>query len=249
MLVIFSALIGAAVGKAISIFAYIIPHRMELDWHKEAQEALALDPDEIPFDPDRPAPKASISEIFSLSILCAALFGIVAWLAPAGVIQASLFCAFLLGLVLLSWIDARTYLLPDVLVYPLLWVGLLANLNGLFVPLDQAVIGAVAGYSSFWFIAKLFAVIRKKEGMGHGDFKLLAAIGAWLGWMALPWVVILACVVGIFIAVGRAALSKRIHSGPIPFGPSLAVSGALLGFLHLTQFGGVTGFLRWLNLA
>lgn len=208
-----------------------------------------VDPDDVPFDPSKPAHRPSLMEFLGLSVLCAVLCGSATWVAPSGHLQAGYFCVFLLGLVLLSWIDARTYLLPDALVYPLLWVGLIANINGSFVPLDQAVIGAVAGYSSFWLIAKLFALIRRKEGMGHGDFKLLAAIGAWLGWTSLPWIAVLACVVGLVMAIVRAAVSKGGRSGPIPFGPSLALAGAILGFVHLSHDGGITGFLRIMNLA
>ena len=103
---------------------------------------------------------------------------------------------FLWALLALTFIDFDTQLLPDDLTLPLLWAGLLANLFGLFVPLRDAVIGAIAGYLALWIVYWLFKLIRGKEGMGYGDFKLLAALGAWLGWQMLPLIVLLSSVVG-----------------------------------------------------
>ena len=105
-------------------------------------------------------------------------------------------CVFLWTLLALTFIDFDTQLLPDDLTLPLLWAGLLANLFGLFVPLHDAVIGAIAGYLALWIVYWLFKLIRGKEGMGYGDFKLLAALGAWLGWQMLPLIVLLSSVVG-----------------------------------------------------
>src|SRR4051812_31010284 len=108
-------------------------------------------------------------------------------------------CLFLWTLLGLTWIDFDTQLLPDNMTLPLLWGGLIANLWGLFVPLPAAVIGAVAGYLTLWSIYWLFKLIRGKEGMGYGDFKLLAALGAWLGWQMLPVIVLLSSVVGAIV--------------------------------------------------
>ena len=110
-------------------------------------------------------------------------------------------CAFLWTLLALTFIDFDTQLLPDDLTLPLLWGGLLANLFGLFAPLREAVIGAIAGYLSLWSIYWLFKLIRGKEGMGYGDFKLLAALGAWLGWKMLPLIVLGSSVVGAAIGI------------------------------------------------
>ena len=105
-------------------------------------------------------------------------------------------CVFLWMLLALTFIDFDTQLLPDNLTLPLLWAGLVANLLGLFVSLRDAVIGAIAGYLALWIVYWLFKLIRGKEGMGYGDFKLLAALGAWLGWQMLPLIILLSSVVG-----------------------------------------------------
>ncbi|GAB3268940.1 prepilin peptidase [Chitinimonas naiadis] len=130
-------------------------------------------------------------------------------------------------MVALFWIDADTYLLPDSLTLPLLWLGLLFNLQGTYVPLQQAVVGAVAGYLCLWSVYWLFKLATGKEGMGYGDFKLLAAIGAWLGWQSLPIVVLLSSVVGAVIGVAMIVLAKRGWSKPLPFGPYLAIAGLI----------------------
>ncbi len=142
-------------------------------------------------------------------------------------------CAFLWTLLALTFIDFDTQLLPDDLTLPLLWGGLLANLFGLFVSLREAVIGAVAGYLVLWSIYWLFKLIRGKEGMGYGDFKLLAALGAWLGWKALPLIVLGSSVVGAFIGISLVAFKGRDHNVPLAFGPYLAIAGMIVLF-----FGG-----------
>jgi len=107
---------------------------------------------------------------------------------------------------------------------------LLVNLNGWFVPLNSAVIGAVAGYLSLWTIYWLFKLIRGKEGMGYGDFKLLAALGAWLGWQMLLVIVLLSSVVGAVIGISLIVFKGRDHSVPMAFGPYLAIAGAIAMF-------------------
>ncbi len=139
-------------------------------------------------------------------------------------------CGFLWVLVALTGIDFDTQLLPDDLTLPLLWAGLLVNVTGMFAPLRDAVIGAAAGYLSLWAIYWLFKLIRGKEGMGFGDFKLLAALGAWLGWQMLPVIVLLSSVVGTAIGVGLIVFKGRDHSIPLAFGPYLAIAGAIAMF-------------------
>jgi leader peptidase (prepilin peptidase)/N-methyltransferase len=139
-------------------------------------------------------------------------------------------CAFLWTLLALTFIDFDTQLLPDNLTLPLLWGGLLANLYGLFVPLSEAVVGAIAGYLSLWSIYWLFKLIRGKEGMGYGDFKLLAALGAWLGWKMLPLIVLLSSVVGAAIGITLVVMKGRDHSVPLAFGPYLAIAGGIALF-------------------
>jgi leader peptidase (prepilin peptidase)/N-methyltransferase len=139
-------------------------------------------------------------------------------------------CVFLWTLLALALIDADTQYLPDDLTLPLLWAGLIANLFGLFTPLPSAVIGAVAGYLSLWTVYWLFKLIRGKEGMGYGDFKLLAALGAWLGWKMLPLIILLSSVAGAVIGLALIAFRGRDHTTPLPFGPYLALAGAIALF-------------------
>jgi leader peptidase (prepilin peptidase)/N-methyltransferase len=135
--------------------------------------------------------------------------------------------AFLLiwALIALTFIDLDTFFLPDSITYPLIWLGLLVNLNGLFAPLETAVIGAVAGYVSLWTVYQLFRLLTGKEGMGFGDFKLLAALGAWLGWTMLPLVILLSSLIGACIGIGMIVLAGHDRAKPIPFGPYLALAG------------------------
>jgi leader peptidase (prepilin peptidase)/N-methyltransferase len=143
-------------------------------------------------------------------------------------------CAFLWTLLALTGIDFDTQFLPDNLTLPLLWGGLIANLHGLFVPLQDAVVGAIAGYLVLWSIFWLFKLIRGKEGMGYGDFKLLAALGAWLGWKMLPLIVLGSSVVGACIGIGLVAFKGRDHNVPLAFGPYLAIAGAVALFFGPT---------------
>ncbi len=128
-------------------------------------------------------------------------------------------------LIALAVIDYDEQLLPDNLTLPLLWIGLLVNFNGVFVTLHDAVIGAAAGYCSLWFVAWIFKTLTGKDGMGHGDFKLLAALGAWLGWQALPIIILLSSLVGAIIGISAIVALGRDREMKIPFGPYLASAG------------------------
>ena len=139
-------------------------------------------------------------------------------------------CGLLWTLLALTFIDLDSQLLPDDLTLPLLWGGLMVNLFEVFVPLSEAVIGAVAGYVSLWSVYWAFKLIRGKEGMGYGDFKLLAALGAWMGWKALPAIVLLSSAVGAVIGIALVLAKHRDHQQPLPFGPYLAVAGAIALF-------------------
>lgn len=130
-------------------------------------------------------------------------------------------------LVALAFIDLDTQLLPDDLTLPLLWAGLALNLGGTFVPIREAVIGAMAGYGILWSIYWAFKLLTGKEGMGYGDFKLLAALGAWFGWQALPAIVLLSSVVGAVVGVSLMLFARHRRDTPIPFGPYLAGAGLL----------------------
>jgi len=129
------------------------------------------------------------------------------------------------GLLAMSLIDADHQLLPDALVLPLLWLGLIVNAFGLFATLPDALWGAVGGYLALWIVFWLFKLVTGKEGMGHGDFKLLAMLGAWGGWQVLPLTILLSSLVGAILGVILLRLRNAAHSTPIPFGPYLAIAG------------------------
>ena len=137
---------------------------------------------------------------------------------------------FIWTLLALSFIDFDTQLLPDALTLPLLWLGLCFNLSGIYTDLGSAVIGAMAGYLALWLVYWGFKLATGKEGMGYGDFKLLAAIGAWLGWSVLPLTILLSSLVGAIIGILLIVLTKRGRNIPIPFGPYLAAAGLLALF-------------------
>ncbi|CAN5421581.1 A24 family peptidase [soil metagenome] len=174
--------------------------------------------------------KAPISARYPIvELLTGVLSAFLVWHFGSGLAGlASLVFAYLL--IAMTFIDADTQFLPDDLTLPLLWCGLLVNLNGTFVPLNDAVIGAAAGYLFLWSIFWLFKFATGKEGMGYGDFKLLAALGAWLGWKTLPVIVLLSSVVGAVVGVGLIILAKRGRDIPIPFGPYLAAAGLIALF-------------------
>ena len=161
------------------------------------------------------------------------LTAFVAW--HFGVTWVALFAVFFAwALVALAFIDADTTLLPDDITLPMLWLGLLVNLAGLFTPISSAVIGAVAGYLVLWLVFWAFKLITGKEGMGYGDFKLLAAIGAWLGWQMLPQVILLSAVVGTVVGIAGIILKGREKGAKLPFGPYLAAAG-LISLIWGTQ--------------
>jgi leader peptidase (prepilin peptidase)/N-methyltransferase len=134
---------------------------------------------------------------------------------------------FCWSLIALTAIDIDTQLLPDDITLPLLWLGLIVNLNGVFSPLSSAVIGAAAGYLALWAVYWLFRLTTGKEGMGYGDFKLLAAIGAWLGWKLLPVVILLSSLVGAIVGISLIIFARHGRNVPIPFGPYLAAAGLI----------------------
>ncbi|MDY7573562.1 A24 family peptidase [Actimicrobium sp. CCI2.3] len=176
-------------------------------------------------------------ELFT-ALMSAALI----WHFGAGITGlAALIFAWLL--IAMSGIDADTQLLPDDLTYPLLWIGLLLNIHATFVPLSDAVIGAVAGYLCLWTIYWVFKLLTGKEGMGYGDFKLLAALGAWMGWQMLPLIILLSSLVGAVVGLCLILFGKHGRDNPIPFGPYLAAAGllALLAGQALTR-----SYMQWL---
>ncbi len=154
-----------------------------------------------------------------LSIIVALRFGFSAQMLAALV--------FTWALVPLFMIDFDHQILPDSITLPLLWLGLLLSLHGVFVDSAASIVGATAGYLSLWSIYHLFKLVTGKEGMGYGDFKLLAAIGAWTGWLALPVVVLFSSLVGAVLGIGLILFRGREQGQPMPFGPFLATAGWL----------------------
>lgn len=143
-----------------------------------------------------------------------------------GVSAATLFgLVFVWALVALAFIDADTTLLPDDITLPLLWFGLLVNVGGTFTSLASAVIGAAAGYLILWLVYWAFKLLRGKEGMGYGDFKLLGAIGAWFGWQMLPLVILLSALVASVVGIVGIVVQGRDKGAKLPFGPYLAAAG------------------------
>ncbi|HDX8450762.1 prepilin peptidase [Aeromonas hydrophila] len=169
--------------------------------------------------------QAPISARYPLVELLTALLSLVVatTFPPGWALLAALLLTWVL--VALTFIDLDKMLLPDQLTLPLLWGGLLFNLAGGFAPLADAVIGAMAGYLVLWSLYWAFKLLTGKEGMGYGDFKLLAALGAWLGWQALPIVLLLSSLVGALMGIGLILLRNHHQNKPIPFGPYLAIAG------------------------
>ena len=174
--------------------------------------------------------KAPISARYPLiEALCGLLSAYAGWkfgfnLAGAGALL------FVWSMIALTFIDFDTQLLPDDITLPLLWAGLMLNLGGNFTDLKSAVIGAVAGYLALWCVYWGFKLATGKEGMGYGDFKLLAAIGAWFGWQMLPMTILLSSIVGAIIGISLIVFTKHGRNTPIPFGPYLASAGIIALF-------------------
>ena len=169
--------------------------------------------------------KASISWRYpAVEIISAFLVGLTAYKFGFSIstLAASVFA---LALLTLTFIDLDTQLLPDDITLPLLWLGLLFNLNGGFTDIQSAIIGAVVGYLILWIVYWVFKLATGKEGMGYGDFKMLAAIGAWFGWTMLPAVILLSSIAGSIIGIGLIIFAKKGRDTAIPFGPYLALGG------------------------
>jgi leader peptidase (prepilin peptidase)/N-methyltransferase len=254
ILIVLSALLGLSVGSFINVVAYRLPLILEPEWREgeEAQEtASAPDGMTLTQPPSHcPACQTPLRFWENLPLLsflmqrgrCRSCGVAISWqypviealcglaflaLALGSPIGASLGLAMILtaALLTLAVIDFRAMILPDVIVLPLLWIGLLANLHGRFVPLADAVIGATAGYMALWIVSRLYRLIRKRDGMGDGDLKLLAALGAWLGWRMLPPILLIAAVVAIAVTVIAVWSGRRSTADALPFGASLALAG------------------------
>jgi leader peptidase (prepilin peptidase)/N-methyltransferase len=150
------------------------------------------------------------------------------------------------SLICLTMIDIDTQFLPDNITLPLLWLGLIANYFSLYTSLGDALLGAIFGYLSLWSVYWLFKIVTGKEGMGYGDFKLLAALGAWMGWQFLPLIILLSSLVGAVIGIAGIIILGRNKNIPIPFGPYLAIAG-WIAFIWGEQI--IDYYFRFIGLA
>lgn len=161
-------------------------------------------------------------------------------------LQAAAALVFTWSMIALAVIDFDTQLLPDAITLPVLWLGLFLSLFGVFVGSETAIVGAVAGYLSLWTVFQLFRLLTGREGMGRGDFKLLALFGAWMGWQALPQIILLSAVPGAAVGMLLILLGRQERRVPIPFGPFLAIAG----WISLLWGPAITdAYLRWSGLA
>ncbi len=190
--------------------------------------------------------QATISIRYPLiELLTGVLSAVIAWHFGFG-LQAGAALLLTWALIALSMIDVDHQLLPDAITLPLLWLGLALSLFPVFADMRSSLIGAIAGYLSLWTVYQLFKLVTGKEGMGFGDFKLLAALGAWMGWQALPVIVLLSSAVGALLGGAMIAIQGRDRAQPIPFGPYLAIAGwiALLWGKQIAD-----AYLRWSGMA
>lgn len=267
-----AALAGLFVGNWLTVLTHRLPRMMEREWQAQCMDAAGkprppghyglLSP--ASHCPACEAPLDRMARIPLLGWLllrgrCAACHAPIGWRYPViELLTCALFagCALRFGatpialaamglsatLVALAWIDFETTLLPDVLTQPLVWAGLLVNLFDAFASVQMAVVGAVAGYLFLWVIFHVFRLLTGREGMGQGDFKLLAALGAWFGIEALPMLLLSASLVGVLIG-GALTLTGRARRGqPLPFGPYLALAGLVMLLL-----GGEHGVLQFMS--
>ncbi|MGB5535312.1 MAG: A24 family peptidase, partial [Thiogranum sp.] len=180
-----------------------------------------------------------------IELLTAIMSAVIAWHYGFGW-QAGTALLLTWALIALSMIDADHQLLPDAITLPFLWLGLTLSLFPVFADMRSSLIGAIAGYLSLWTVYQLFKLLTGKEGMGFGDFKLLALLGAWLGWQSLPMIILLSSLVGAVLGGAMIAMQGRDRAQPIPFGPYLAIAGwiALLWGERISS-----AYLRWSGMA
>lgn len=252
--------VGLAVGSFLNVVIHRLPKMMEHDWQAQCAELRGetIEPAHLNLaTPGSRCPqcghairawenipllswlllggkcsgcKTAISIRYPLvELLTGLLTALAAWHFGFG-LPALGAAAFIWAMVALTFIDFDTQLLPDSITLPLLWLGLLLNLDGTFTSLSSAVVGAAAGYLALWTVFWGFKLATGKEGMGFGDFKLLAAIGAWLGWSMLPLTILLSSLVGAIVGISLIVVARQGRSVPIPFGPYLAAAGIIALF-------------------
>ncbi len=252
-----SSIIGLMIGSFLNVVIYRLPKMMEIEWEQNCSEEKPLERKFNLASPASSCPHCShrISAIENIPVLsycwlkgkCSQCKKSISLRYPAIELLSALSVAlsfwhfgysftaiaasfFILALITLTAIDLDTHLLPDTITLPLLWLGLLFNLNEGFVDINSAVIGAALGYLILWSVYWLFKLITKKEGMGYGDFKMLAAIGAWFGWQALPAVILLSSLAGSIAGLSMITFGKSHRNSQIPFGPFIAAAGIIMLF-------------------
>ena len=257
ILIGFSSIIGLMIGSFLNVVIYRLPKMMEIEWEQNCSQEKPLERKFNLASPASSCPHCGhrISTIENIPVLsycwlkgkCSQCKKSISLRYPAIELLSALSVAlsfwhfgysftaiaasfFILALITLTAIDLDTHLLPDTITLPLLWLGLLFNLNEGFVDINSAVIGAALGYLILWSVYWLFKLITKKEGMGYGDFKMLAAIGAWFGWQALPAVILLSSLAGSIAGLTMITFGKSHRNSQIPFGPFIAAAGIIMLF-------------------
>ena len=252
-----SSIIGLMIGSFLNVVIYRLPKMMEIEWEQNCSEEKPLERKFNLASPASSCPHCShrISAIENIPVLsycwlkgkCSQCKKSISLRYPAIELLSAFSVAlsfwhfgysftaiaasfFILTLITLTAIDLDAHLLPDTITLPLLWLGLLFNLNEGFVDINSAVIGAALGYLILWSVYWLFKLITKKEGMGYGDFKMLAAIGAWFGWQALPAVILLSSLAGSIAGLTMIKFGKSHRNSQIPFGPFIAAAGIIMLF-------------------
>jgi leader peptidase (prepilin peptidase)/N-methyltransferase len=258
LLILLAGIIGLVMGSFLNVVIHRLPKMMALAWQKElAQDDTENLPKYNLLTPRSACPhcnhsigalenipiisyvlqkgtcrhcKNSISARYLVvEVLSGLIVAFIAWQFGWSMhtIASSIFA---LGLLTLTCIDLETQLLPDNITLPLVWLGLLFNLNQEFTSIESAVLGAVFGYLILWSVYWLFKIITNKEGMGYGDFKMLAAIGAWLGWAVLPLVMLISSLTASIVGITLILLKKQDRATAIPYGPYLALAGLIALF-------------------
>lgn len=226
-----TALIGFLAGCIIHSLSFLIPEILQYQWRMQSWQYLYPQSNAVAEIVDHQKIKTTKQKFSILSAFLAALLSICVAYRFGPHWKTSINLMLMWGFLLLAYIDYKTHLLPDCLTLPLLWLGLFCNTFELFVPLHKAVWGAMIGYLSLWLIAMIFKYCRNKEGIGQGDFKLLAVFGAWWGFYPLPFIVMFASTLGASIALIQIARGYHQLQKPLAFGPYL-----ILGSLIVMMF-------------
>jgi leader peptidase (prepilin peptidase)/N-methyltransferase len=225
LFILLAALAGAGAAIVMARLASLLLRHIILQSAAQA-DLPGLGWSGVPAGPDMADASLTPVEFVALAIAAVAAFAVCAWrFGPAPIAL----CAMLLcgALIVLAWVDYRASMLPDIVTLPLLWLGLLVNLQTGFVPLPQAVLGVVGGYGFLWLLFHVFRFFTGRDGMGYGDFKLLAALGAWLGVAALPALLLAASIAGVVVGLLLRRLGRAERWQELPFGPYLVAAGLI----------------------